>query len=162
MMFVALFSWIMLCTIAVLLSVIAYQEPHFYLTNRIRSRAFLFWIASMIVLDIGVILIGVMVGYNPPSIACAMLLVIQGLYFLSGVNFYIKSKVDGNHFNAIAAKKGIRFVAHQAVFLATFALGISFGIKPGIVTFLPAFALTGLMWLLDKVFTKLIEKSRSG
>jgi hypothetical protein len=157
MMFVASISWTILCIIAVLLSVIAYQEPHFYLTNRILSKAFLFWIASMIVLDIGVILIGVIVGYNPPSIACAMLLLIQGIYFLSGVSFYIKSKVEGNNFNAISAKKRIRFVAHQAVALATFMLGISFGIKPGIVMFLPAFALVGLMLLLDKVFTKLLR-----
>lgn len=116
----------------------------------------------MIVLDIGVIVIGVMVGYNPPSIACAMLLLIQGIYVLSGINYYIKSKVEGNHSNAISAKKGIRFVTHQAVFLTTFVLGISFGLRPGIVMFLPAFALIGLMWLLDKVFTKLIEKGRFG
>ena len=80
MMLVALFSWIMLCTIAVLLSVIAYQEPHFYFIDNILSKAFLFWIASMIVLDIGVVLIGVMVGYNPPSIACVMFLLVQGVY----------------------------------------------------------------------------------
>jgi hypothetical protein len=148
--------------IAIFLSVLAYREPRFCFAASILSKAFLLWIGSMIVLDIGVVLVGVIVGYNPPYIACVMFLLIQGMYILSGVNFYIKSKVEGDYFNAISAKRRLRYVTHQAIFLSTFALGISFVVEPGIIVFLPAFTIAGLMWLLDKVFTKLLEKSRLG
>lgn len=160
MTFLALFIWMMLCIIAILLSVIAYQEPHFYLTNSVLPKAFLLWVASMIVLDIGVVLVGMIAGYNPPFIAGVMFLLIQIMYILPSVSFYIKSKVEGNRFNAISAKKHLRFVTHQAIFLTTFPLAISFGVKPGIIVFLPAFAIAGVMWLFDKFFTRLIGKGR--
>lgn len=110
----------------------------------------------MIVLDLGVFLIAVLVDYSPPSIACVMFLLIQGMYILSGVGFYIKSKVEGNRFNTESAKKHLRFVPGQAIFLTTTALAVSFGVQPSIMIFVPAFAIAGLMWLLDRFFTGLV------
>jgi len=99
-------------------------------------------------------------GYNPPFIAGVMFLLIQLVYVLPGVAFYIKSEFEGKRFNAIAAKKRLRYVAQQAIFLTTFPLAISFGVKPGIGMFFLAFTFAVLMWLFDKFITGLIQKEK--
>ena len=65
MALIVILIWVALCAIAVILSVLSLQEPYFYVTNSFISKRLLYWIVSMVLLDVGVILIVVIPGYIP-------------------------------------------------------------------------------------------------
>lgn len=149
MIFLASFFWVVVCVVATLLSVYARRESHFFITDGILSKSFLIWMMSMLTLDIGVIFVGVMVGYNPPFLALVMFLFIQAIYILLTIVYYTRSRIEGDRFNVVYAKKNLRSAPIMAIFLCTVVLTVSFGYEPSIVTTLPAFALATLLWLLN-------------
>lgn len=155
-MFLALLIWIILSIVAIFLSSAARRDPHFYSAEGVISRPLTLWIASMLVLDAAVVLVGITVGYNPSYLSCIMLLSIQWSHILLAIGSYVKFKTKGDQFDEAKERKHLRAASLGASSLNTMLLVYSLGIAPDETAFLLTFiAIASFMTLVDHFFMRI-------
>lgn len=156
LMFLPLLLWIGLSIVAAFLSAAARRNLLLYFTKGVISKPLILWIASMLVLDAAVILVGIAVGYNPSYLSCIMLLSIQWSYIPLAVDTYVKLKMKGNQFDEAKQRKYLRAASLGAGSLNTMLLIYSLGIALDKTALVLIFFVTASLWMLvDHLFMRI-------